>query len=371
MVKKIIHIQVQPKLSGAQQISYDILKNLGEEYQKTIVFGGEDDLSIKKIFNDINVEVIFIKSLRREIGFHDIKAFINLYKLFKDNKYDIVHTNSTKPGVVARIAARFASARLIVHTVHGIAFHKFEKPFKRYLYYLAELFATAFGDLNVSVNRYYLKFYPKFLSRSVNVYNGVDFSSLKYDVDLRSRADLKVIGFFARLDDQKDPLFFIDIANHLIINKLISDDVIFKIAGDGPLKENCTHRIAQLGIADRVLMVGWITDKNQFLNSIDVLCQPSLWEAFGLNLVEAAYCGLPCVASNVEGIPEVIIDGETGILCEPKSLSDFSNAVVSIINDKEFFMKLSENAHNHVKSTFTVNHMVNGYVRCYSLEINR
>lgn len=364
-MKKIVHVQVIPQLSGVQQVSLDILKNLGSEYDKYIIFGGEKgDEKFESIFRINDINIIYIKTLHRSISLLDFKAFIELYRIFKKYRFDIVHTNSTKPGIIARIAAKFAGIQKIIHTVHGIAFHKYEPLLKRLFYYFIEIISCAFGDRNISVNRYYLKYYPRFICKSLSIHNGIDFSQLR--IEEKSHENTINIAFFARLDEQKAPQNFIKIVDHIVKNNLNTTDTHYYLAGDGELKEDCLKLISTLELAEHITYVGWITDKASFFNKIDILCQPSRWEAFGLNIVEAAYFGIPCVASNVEGIPEVIINGSTGTLCEEGNVEMFSNALVKLINNPIYLKKLSEDAKKHVTENFQLSSMVNSYAKIYA-----
>ena len=145
---KIAHVQVIPQLSGAQQISLDLLSSLNYENNDLYMICGE----IKEVnsdflekFNSIGVTIIEVPNLKRELGKHDFFAFIELYRIFKKFNFDIIHTNSTKPAILARIAARMSGCKKIIHTVHGIAFHKHIPILKRILYYFAELFSVYFG----------------------------------------------------------------------------------------------------------------------------------------------------------------------------------------------------------------------------------
>ena len=159
---KKAHVQVKPILSGAQQISYDILSSLnGQDHELYIICSEFDENSHEFIekFSAINVEIITISSLKRELGLHDFKLGFDLYRVFKKHKFDIVHTNSTKPGIFARIAARLANIKKIIHTVHGIAFHKEVNFFARSIYCFLENFSTLFGHYNLSVNEFYKKYY--------------------------------------------------------------------------------------------------------------------------------------------------------------------------------------------------------------------
>jgi glycosyltransferase involved in cell wall biosynthesis len=275
-----------------------------------------------------------------------------------------VHTNSTKPGVIARVAAKFAGIEKIVHTVYGIAFHKYEPLLKRSFYYLIEILSCTFGDRNIVVNRYYLKYYPKFIGKTLSIYNGIDFSQLKTE-DKNHNNNTVNIAFFARLDEQKSPITFIHIVDYIVKNNLNIRYAHYYLAGDGELKEDCLKLISKLELNKHITYVGWVSDKSKFFNTIDILCQPSRWEGFGLNIVEAAYFGIPCVASNVEGIPEVIINDSTGILCEAGNIEMFSNALVKVINNPILLKNLSESAKSHVTENFQLSSMVNSYAGIY------
>ncbi|MCA6127372.1 glycosyltransferase family 4 protein [Thalassolituus oleivorans] len=364
-MKNIVHVNVFSGLAGAQRVSLDILSNLGDNYNKTIIFGGDRNLATESLCEENGIRVIYVKTLKRNIGLHDLTAFCQLYKIFRNENYDIVHTNSTKPGILARIAARLAGVDLIVHTVHGIAFHKYVKAPIRVLYYTLEIFSGIFGHVNVTVNNFYLKYYPSLLGKKICIYNGVDFSNLK-KIDRIYDKDRYKVGFFARLDEQKDPLMFVKVANNIIKNKLIDKNVIFSMAGDGPMLDLVMNYIDELGLEAYFEIHGWVDNKSEYLSTVDVLLQPSLWEAFGLNIVEAAYLGIPTVASNVEGIPEVIEHGYSGLLSAPGNELGFSEHVACLLNDPEKLKNMSENAASYVKNKFSLDEMVVGYEALYS-----
>ena len=161
-MKKILHIQVLPKLSGAQKVSLDILRSLPTEYDKYILFGDLLDSGDKadciKQFEKVGVKVLLLSELKREICWNDIHAFWKIFKLCKKEKFDIVHTNSTKPGIIGRIAATLAGVPLVIHTVHGLAFHQFMKFPRWHFYWLCEMFASLFCDKIILVNQYYSKY---------------------------------------------------------------------------------------------------------------------------------------------------------------------------------------------------------------------
>jgi UDP-N-acetylglucosamine:LPS N-acetylglucosamine transferase len=180
-MKKILHILVLPILAGSQRISLEILKNLsGDEYTKYALFSNDivdNNLKLKCIeeFENAGIKVLFSQNMYREIGLKDITALIEIYKLCKQEKFDIVHTHSTKPGVIGRIAATLARVPLVIHTVHGLAFHKFVKFPRWQLYWFCEMFASFFCNKIVLVNKYYSRYFKLFSSKLITIYNGADF----------------------------------------------------------------------------------------------------------------------------------------------------------------------------------------------------
>lgn len=183
-MKKILHIQVIPKLSGVQKVSLEILRKLPcDYYDKHILFGDIDDCGDKQEcisrFEEAGVHVMFSKHLRREICVEDIKAFKEIYGIIKKERFDIVHTNSTKPGIIGRIAATLAGTPYVVHTVHGLAFyHGLSKP-KWIFYWCCEMFASFFCDRIVLVNNYYSRYFKMFRNKLTVIYNGIDFKELE------------------------------------------------------------------------------------------------------------------------------------------------------------------------------------------------
>ena len=366
-MKKLIHVQVSPKMSGVQQVSFDILRNLSSSYDCSIIFSGPIDNDFRAKFEREGITVYEMNYLSREISLKDIRSFFEFYSFFRKNKFDIVHTNSTKPGITARISAKIAGVKSVVHSVHGVAFHAENSFLKNIFYYSIEFFSSFFGDYIVSVNKFYLKYYPKILGRKKNIYNGVDFSLFNPINRNKSNTSSEVIciAFFARLDIQKNPLSFIKIVDLLVKKYEVGSNVKFSLAGDGDLLEECKILIENLGLNDRINIEGWINEKKSYLESIDILVQPSLWEAFGLNIVEAAYFGIPCVASNVEGIPEVIVDGETGFLCNPNDLNEFASRINHLINDENLRLNMGKNANKFVSHSFSIDNMIKEYEKLY------
>jgi len=362
---KIAHVVVASELAGAQQVSLDILSSIKNNNIKKYIICGELNESSKDFiaaFKNENVEIISVPSLRRNIGLSDIRAFCDLFKIFRSYKFDIVHTNSTKPAIIARTAAKIAGVKTIIHTVHGIAFHKNIPLPARAAYWFIEYVSSFFGDYNVSVNNFYKRYYPFVNTLVIN--NGVDFKKFKFDKKIKK--DVINFAFMARLDKQKNPIEFLSAANAFLERYTGSYNIKFTLGGDGPLMDDCLEYIKSKGLADRVEVKGWVRDKSEFYSNVDVLCQPSDWEAFGLVFVEAAFFEIPSIAKAVEGIPEVIESNKTGFTYNVGS-DAMCDLMIKYANDQSLIKIHGEAAKLNAHKKFDIKIMTDKYKKLYGL----
>lgn len=364
--KKILHIQVLPKLSGVQKISLEILKNLSNDsYEKWILFSkstdkGDQEECINK-FKDAGVNVLLSSKLKREISFKDFLAMYEIYKLCKKEQFDIVHTHSTKPGFIGRIAAWFAKTPYIIHTVHGISFHKFTKfPLKQF-YWSCEMFSSIFCDKIISVNKYYLKYFRWFKNKTFTIYNGLDFSRFLQVNNNIDKSEVKIL-FVGRLDFQKDPLSLLQAAN--IVCKKLSN-VSFTIVGDGEKYKECENYIINNDLTNQIKLEGWKNNVEDYYATHDIFAMSSIYESFGLIFLEAGFYNLPVVATNVEGIPEVILNGKTGFLSNPKDFSSMASNIINLIENYNMRKEMGKEAKKRVLTLFNSKQMIDSYIKFY------
>ena len=367
-MKKIAHVLVLPKMAGSQKFCHMLLSKI-EEYEKFVLVSECEDVDFEqraefiKNFESINVNVIWCKNLKRNIGKSDVKAFIELYNIFKQYDFDIVHTNSTKPGILARIAAKMAGVKKIIHTVHGISFYRGQPFIKRLIYWIIEVFALQFGDLNICVNKFYQKYYKIFFwKKSITIYNGYDFSEIKKINKMAKDSNEKRFLFVGRLDEQKDPLTLIK-AFELIEKKY--PNVYLDIVGDGELKGHCEELVKKLKIQDKVIFHGWVEKPYSFYLNCNVFICPSKYEAFGFIFVEAAYFKKPIITTSVEGIPEVVVDSKMGYLIKPGDFLDLSKRMTNLLESNSLCVAMGEYGHKYVTSNFDIEKCVEKYQAVY------
>ena len=367
-MKKLLHIQCLPKLSGVQNISYEILKGLpSQEYDKTIMFSADGSEESKKniidAFKSIGVRVVFSSNLIRELNFvKDIKAFFEIYRFCRKEKFDIVHTHSSKPGVVGRIAATFAKVPYVVHTVHGLSFHKFVKFPKWQFYFLCEMFASLFCKKIVLVNKFYGKYFHLFKNKTSTIYNAVNYEKFA-GIEQKQNNDERInVLFVGRLDAQKNPLCLLRSAR-IVISK--NSSVHFTLVGDGEFYSECKRFITENNLSDNIYLAGWQKNPGIFYADADVFAASSIYEAFGLMFVEAGYFSLPVCATNVEGVPEVVQEGVSGFLCEPNDDEALAENILKFCNDKELRQNMGKESYRIATELFTINAMIQGYRKLY------
>lgn len=368
-MKKILHIQVLPKLSGVQKISLEILKGLSDDkYEKYILFSQNTDAGdieeCVRQFEEAGVKVIFSQNLVRNIGIKDIPAIYDIYKLCKKEKFDIVHTHSTKPGIIGRIAATFARVPLVIHTVHGLSFHEFVKFPLWQFYWCCEMFASFFCDRITLVNKYYSKYFKWFKHKTSTIYNGLDFSKFPEieEFEVKKNKTLPRILYVGRLDEQKDPLTLLK-AIKIITYQY--PDIELTMVGDGEKYEECVNYVQTNKLSKNVTLEGWRSDVSKYYMTHDTFAMTSIYESFGLIFLEAGYYGLPIVATTVEGIPEVVEEGRTGLLSPPRNPKALAENIIKLIENENLRRQMGKAGHKRVTTLFTSQRMVDEYKKIY------
>lgn len=369
-MRKILHIQVLPKLSGVQKISLEIFRGLpNSEYDKYILFSEStekgDLQECVKLFEEAGVKVLFSKYLTREIGFNDVRAFLDIYKLCREQKFDIVHTHSTKPAIIGRTAAKLARIPNVIHTVHGLSFHKFVKFPVWQFYWSCEMVSSFFCDKIILVNEYYYRYFHFFKKKTLTIHNGINFSNIEKNKEIdqtSSTSDKVKVLYVGRLDNQKDPLTLLSAAK-LVCEKY--NNVVFTIVGDGEMYDMCSEYIHSNNLESQIILKGWQSNVAEFYKSHDIFAMSSIYESFGLIFLEAGFYKLPVVATNVEGIPEVVENNKTGLLCNPRDPEALAINIIKLVDDSALRRNMGEAAYTRVTSLFSSEKMVKEYQKMY------
>jgi glycosyltransferase involved in cell wall biosynthesis len=282
----------------------------------------------------------------------DLKALSGLRRAIRDFKPHVVHTHSSKAGVLGRLAARLEGVPAVVHTVHGFGFTPLQSPVKRAVFFRAEKIAARWTDHFVAVSQLNLDRGVElglWRAEQVSVIRaGIDLSLFRRGGDgsetrrgLGIPAGVPVVTQIGNFKPQKAPLDFVRAAAR--VSETI-DDVRFVMVGDGPLRGEAEVLAAELGISDRVIFSGWWHDVPGLLAATTVSVLSSIHEGLPCSVVESLAAGVPVVATAVDGTPEVIrpgINGELVAAGDPASLGD---AILGILTDDERRRAMSEAA---------------------------
>lgn len=305
------------------------------------------------------LEVLTLRHMRSDIApVNDLAGVRELRAIFEIGGFDIVHTHSSKAGALGRVAAREARVPAVIHTFHGFPFHEFQSPLRRAGYLAVERRLGRITDRFVAVSSMVgadlvrLGIAPGERVHVIPV--SVEGRSVVRDQRSFARGrrllgvapDVPLIGTVGRLDFQKAPAHFLEVLAKLDRN------VHGVWIGDGPLRAEMQALSRKLGLESRLLLAGERDDVPALLPAIDVFVMVSLYEGLPCSVVEAMRCGLPVVATAVNGVPEVVVPGETGLLVPPGRPHACAAAVAHLLRHPELAWQLAEAGRRAVAGRF-------------------
>ena len=354
---RVCHVITRLIVGGAQEAAIYACAHVNKDEFSSVLLtgpqtGAEGDL--RRLARQLGVHVVEVPSLVREIApARDTRAVLELRRRLREWRPDIVHTHSSKAGLVGRLAARLQRVPMIVHTVHGWSFHEHMAPLTRAAYVRLERRAARWTSRIVTVSDLDRE---KGLAARIGVasqYRTIhELNDLgRYSAGDRARRTARtslglpvgafVVGTVGRLSEQKDPHTWVltaaEVARH-------APDAQFVMVGDGDLRHGTERLASELGLADRLLFTGLRHDVPEILPAFDVLLLTSRWEGLPLVIPQAMASGVPVVASAVDGNTEVLRNGENGLLVAPSEPRLFAEAIRSL-RDPRFAARLVGSGH--------------------------
>lgn len=388
---KILFLITQSELGGAQRYVFDLANNLVGEFDVSVAFGepGENG-ELAKMLKEKNINYHVLPRLRRAISpISDLFALIEIVRLIKNLKPDIIHLNSSKISILGSLAARICYVLrvkcYVIYTVHGWVFNEPLPVWQKKFYYWAEKITARWKDKLICVSEYdrqvALKNNIAPENKLVTIHNGsapVEFLSLEeakrkiFVILIRQPAekDLKLsheqwdssafglrmtIGAIGNLYKTKGYEYLI------AAGKILKDeglDYKLIIIGDGPEKNELQAQIEGYGLEENIILAGRLDSAAALLPAFNIYICSSVKEGLSYTVIEAMQAGLPIIATNVGGNPELIGDGETGLLVTPQDPDAIAQAVMKLTKDTELARKLGVNAKQKAMTEFTLERMV-------------
>jgi len=325
----ILYVITKLELGGAQKQLLSLVRGLDKQKFNPYILTACDGLLVDSAESIAGLTLIRCKFLERAIRpVKDILALFFIRDFIKNHNIDIVHTHSSKAGILGRLAAKMSGVRTVIHTVHGWSFHDHQPGVIYYLYLFLEKICALFSSAIIVVSRWDQRQAAWHLIGRQDQYkliryavNQDEFKNNPAAEQIRKEFGLsgecRVVGMVACFKPQKAPLDFIKLAAALSRD---FPDSKFILVGDGALRGKVCALINKLNLKGRVILTGWRNDVAALLSCLDVFVLTSLWEGLPIAVLEAISAGVPVIATDTGGIREVILDGKTGYLVKPHDI---------------------------------------------------
>jgi glycosyltransferase involved in cell wall biosynthesis len=352
---KILHIITRLDRGGSAENTVLTCLGLRERYELVLVHGLSlesrmTDWEKQSVYSRINgaqelgVKVIPVPSLVRRIDpLHDLRALFSLWRLIMREKPVMIHTHTSKAGILGRWAAWLARVPIIVHTAHGHVFYGHFGPLASTFFVLLERLMALITDRLIALTQGerndYIKSSVSRPDRILTIHSGVeidDYLNTKVNIEEKKRSlglnqEGLVVGTVGWLLPIKGPMHLLNAMESVWMDY---PEATLIFVGKGDLEAELRSKAWQMGVSDRVKFLGWRDDIPEIMKILDVFVLPSLNEGMGRVLVEAMAAGKPVVASRVGGIPDLVKPGQNGFLVEPGDENGLSAAIEKLLTDK-------------------------------------
>jgi glycosyltransferase involved in cell wall biosynthesis len=316
-----------------------------------------------------DVMAVRIQGLGRRVSLSaDLRSFISLVTEIRRFKPDVIHTHTAKAGFLGRMASIVSFQDSIrIHTFHGHLLNGYFGIFKRSLVVIIEKFLALFTNELLAVGD---KVREDLLRAGIGSRSkfGLMPPGLKIEelpprdasrIALALEPDRLQCAFIGRVTQIKRPDRFLDVVSELKKRNVKLD---FFMAGDGELLDQCRDRIKQEDLP--VAILGWQSDIERVLSAADMVVLTSDNEGTPLSLIQAGMAGLPVVSTKVGSVPEVVLDGTTGIVTSLDVL-EIANALEKLCRDKELRNRLGKAAQDFTLANFGVDRLVQDHEQLY------
>ncbi|MEX0910204.1 MAG: glycosyltransferase family 4 protein [Candidatus Paceibacterota bacterium] len=378
MKKKILYLITKSNYGGAQKYVYDLAINLPQaDYNVSVATGGTGDsgtpagVLVEKLHQH-HIKTFFLTSLVRDISiFNEFLSLIEIFKLIKKNKPDILHVNSSKTGGLGALCGRLLQVPNIIYTVHGWPFNeprpRLIKILILFFSWLTCLLAHKVIVINQNNFNQGLKLWG-LKNKFKLIYNGlkpIEFLPKtearevlnKYLKQSLSTQDI-IVGTIAELHPNKNLTTLIKSVSNVPNIKTV-------IIGSGQEKDKLTQTINDNNQTQNIQLGGFILDASYLLKAFDVFILPSFKEGHPYVILEAGLAGLPVIGSNISGIRDIIIDNKNGLLFSPESVTDLTDKINYLTLDPKKRLDLGRELEMTIKEKYTFDSFLNQTLSLY------
>jgi glycosyltransferase involved in cell wall biosynthesis len=369
------------KIARISTVAFFIDTQLHSQISMTVKSGAEVSViaSESSLNRPIDCVEYFSIDIPREINpLKDLLALVRLWRLFRKQKFDIVHSTTPKAGLLCALAGKFAGVQIRIHSYTGqpwVTLTGIKRQVARWGdWIIGSLNTTCYTDSDsqkaflvseklVSSNK--LSVIGKGSLAGVDVkrfnlerFSGAERYAIKESLGISQ--DAIVLLFVGRIVKDKGVVELVE-AFKKVIAEHKSSNLYLLMVGPQELSTDELDIVPNSAVNQKIIFTGYTDVPEQFMAVSDVLCIPSYREGFGTVVIEAAAMGLPTIGTNIYGLSDAIIDGETGLLVEPKNVSELMQSLDNIIHDDALRNTLGKNAQTRALRDFS-NEVVNRLV---------
>ncbi len=385
---KILYFVTKSNFCGAQRHVFDLALGAKAAGHDVVVALGGNGILVDKL-EENGIKVHSIKTLHRDISIYDeFVSFRKLMEIISDEKPDVIHSHSSKAGILGAFAGRFHNIRnsisggkktLIVFTGHGWAFNELRSEFQKFVISLAHWLTLVMSHVNITVSKKTATDVSKlpFVKDKLHViYNGIHFDDL-YEKEYARNIigipagfcdDATIVGIAAELHTSKGHYYALQgLAQFYKTN---NQNVKFVLCGVGDEEDELRDLCNELNIEDKFYFAGFVKGLSKMFNAFDIFLLPSITEAFPYVILEAGHASLPTIATDVGGIPEMIDDMKNGILIQSKRAGEVSRAIQFYVENPDKMEGFGKALNSKIVNRFTLNKMVDNILDLYEKKVH-
>jgi glycosyltransferase involved in cell wall biosynthesis len=365
---RVLHLITRLDLGGAQQNTLFCVTRHDRERFEVELIAGEGGLLDAEARSIPEAHVALVPWLRHRLTpLVDLTAVLRLRDLLRRRRIDLLHTHSSKAGIVGRWAAALAGVPRVVHTVHGWSFNATQPAWARRACVALERAAASVTDKLIVVSE---RSRRQGLEAGIGrerqyelVHSGIDVehyrSGGERGADVRGALGFGpehvVVGTVSCLKPQKAPLDFVRAAAAAHAR---NDQLRFFIAGDGELRADVERLVQELGLVGVLHLLGWRRDVPELLRAMDVFLLTSRFEGLPRAVLQAMAAGVPVIATDVDGIPEVVEHRRTGLLVPAGRPDLAAQGLVELALDRRLRAEYARRGRARLDSRFDIQSMV-------------
>lgn len=372
---KILHIHTMPIISGSGINTFISMDGMDKGRYKVALACAPGGPLIDLVQRH-HMDVILFRRMTQPVHpINDVYTLMELINYLKKHHYDIIHTHNSKAGFLGRLAAKRANVPVIIHTVHGFAFHDQEPLWRRILFRMLERTASRWCDKMIFISQplidWALKERIVGAEKIIKIYSGIDldqFHPVSEEAKARIRkkwhlgVDDAVIGMVSKLWEGKGHSILIE-AFRKIKKEMPHAKLV--IVGEGYLQDHLQNLAREYNLQDSIIFTGFLMDVSEIIAAFDVSVLPSFFEGMGRVLLESMAMGKPIVASRVGGIPDLVEDRRNGFLTTPGDINEVANAILQVLKNKALADHMGEAGRKKVTDQFSATTMVNAIEKVY------